>query len=323
MTDSNEVKSLLKEVDALRKKRIDFQMSQEKAFCEDLFRRENISSKQLNPLFEKGALAAGIDKSKLERLHQKDDNTAAEFLKNQLGEINTYAVERAKRRKSLVRSAKLMRRHFEWTKGNPRTTVCLWQALRIQTYFVSVDAVSTSAVTITTEFGDNTARFSMSAGSKNSGGMNMLLLFFDFVWDCDISGIMNVEGWLHNNSTYSLYAPGHCFHDTEANVDVAYRLNTYQGAPGGNVVELQSVEPQFHRNVKAGCNAKSKAGVTDAVNERTLSMSDVPVNAGSPIIASIEMMLHTHAQRSNASSSINAKGSLGITVPSIWLIIDH
>jgi hypothetical protein len=134
---------------------------------------------------------------------------------------------------------------------------------------------------------------------------------------------LNAVGWLNINSTFSLFAPGHCFTNKEANTFVFFRLKVYQGAPGGGTFELQNVEPQLHEQVKAGCTSVSKAGLVDDVDERTLSLSDVPINAGSPIIASVEMMLQAHASSSGANATINSSGSLGITVPSIWLIIDH
>jgi hypothetical protein len=303
-------------------------------------RRSTAAARSRRKVLEAVLSNAGFDLASIEGQHQREwELILRQASSQQKTAVSILKQQRARQRQAL-RTIVENRERFEYKKGNPHTSICMWKATGAPNVLVNAQTFSDGVAGLTRQpettvrTGDNTIRFTAEARGRLPHDFKFSpVASVDFVTEhffestAPHDGTLSVTGTFAPLGTIFLGAPGDCVINSSAGADIRLYMriiiNPRSGLgfelPFGDTITIAS------ENLISTCDGVSRLmviGGTHAVAHQLSRENAVEVAAGDvvQVIAGYD---------TNIAAGIRGIASLdfftaprGFNVPMVLLRID-
>ena len=283
---------------------------------------------------------AGFELSTIQEQHQREwDLILKQAARQQKRAVSVLKQQHVRQRQSL-RTIVEHRERFEYRKGNPHTSICMWRAIAAPDVLVNVQTFSDGVALLTRQpetsfrIGDNTIRFTAEARGREPHDFKFNPVasvefvtehFFDSTVPHD--GILSVTGTFAPLGTIFLGAPGDCVINSNAGADISLymRIIINPGSGLGFELPFGDTITIAEENLVSTCDGVSKLmviGGTHAVASQLSRDNAVEVSEGDVVrvIAGYDVSI---AAGIRGIASLNFfPAPLGFNVPMVLLRID-
>jgi hypothetical protein len=306
-------------------------------------KRAAAAARRRRKLFDTLAKAAGIDPAAINALHDKEWQVISEPSERQ----NKAAARLAKLQRNSQRLALASinkdRGRFEYQRGNPHTSICVWRASAIpsvtinpQTFNQGVVQIVSAPVGIAAVPGENILRARVRVTSSRVShdpavpvAAAAVDIFTQHVFEAAVphDGVLSVVGNYALAANIFLGAPGDCILPGSAGAEVTLFMFVEIVRPNRPTIKLplgteRTIQDQ---SIQATCDGKSKmisVGTQNGVAFQLAHNDIIAVDQGDTVRvrAGIEIFLGTGA--GGVAEAIFETQQLGLNVPMVLIKID-
>ena len=304
-------------------------------------RRKAVGGRTRQRFFDDLAAKDGVDLSILSRLHDRDWQTMLrESKKLERTAVANLRKERDRQREAR-RGIMKHRARYEYKKGNPQTSICLWQAVAAPNTVINVQTFSDGVATLDSQItsnafrsGENLVRFAAHAeGNPPQGFKFDPVAAMEILTEHVFEGTVPHEGVLSVMSEYAplgtcfLGAPGFCMEpDGSAGIDVvAYQRIEVE--TGGERIDLPIGETKVitDASVRPTCDGESRVlsiATTGGVAYQLTHGDVISVEPGDIVRVTAGYSVYiAGACRGVSRVDFNSIPSFGLNVPMVLLKI--
>src|SRR5262245_53421933 len=184
---AKEVALLQRQMTRLLDQRLATELRYKISAAKDESRRQRITERTQDRLYQRAAAQAGIDLAMINRLHDRDNKAARAQQARVTQEIAAAAPKQLEAYRRRVRRIRALRGRVEWEKGNPRLLVCqnIAAGVTVQAVTSAGANLSDSRVNYGAAQNVNTARFRARADAEGGVSICAVDVRHDFVWASD------------------------------------------------------------------------------------------------------------------------------------------
>lgn len=327
----SEVKALRERMAKRLKERYTFDAKHAWRDKDNFMKRSLVVERYQRKIFGKALTKLGLSLEDFEKRQQADHEAATKHRERQMEELRRHAAKIAKHLEKRRRKAQTYRRRFENERGNPTLNVFLCQATSASgsslVIFEKGNGASVSPMEIIQDKpGENIMRIRVAA---NSSGTNWsqadVILWQDFVWDCDLNGSMNTEAFVDIIGAYDIDLVGRCIGNSVSRLIVSTSLSISQNLGGstdlnwsGQEVTLLDIERS------AGCVGVVDSGEMTRFTppEITLSNTDFQVRPG-PVLVTVSLYIQVFGGNgADTVIDLMSDPNFGFDVPCVALFVE-
>jgi hypothetical protein len=287
------------------------------------------------------AKKVGLDLASVDLLHDKD----WELVLKQVAKQGRAAVALAKQRRAserqVLRTVTKHRERFEYRKGNPHTSICIWQeatpaglVFTPQTFSDGVARLLTNPAAPPPRVGQNIRRFSAEVTARAAHDFHLspvaaadIFTRHLFVATVPHAGVLSVTANYVPSGTIFLGAPGDCVAAGSAGAEVLLFMFVTIITPDGGFIELPlgATQSIVDQEVSASCDGKSRliqVGTINGVAFQLAHNNIIAVEAGDlvGVSAGFDIFI-SGALRGDARATFDPQ-PFGLNVPMVLLRID-
>ena len=287
------------------------------------------------------AKKGGLDLASVDLLHDKDWELALKQVAKQERSAITLAKQRRASERQVLRTLTTHRDRFEYRKGNPNTSICIWQettpaALLFtpQTFNDGVAQLLTNPAAPPPRVGQNIRRFSAEVTARaphdsHSNPVAAADIFTRHLFTATAphAGVLSVTANYVPSGTIFLGAPGDCVAAGSAGAEVfLFMFVTIITADGGFIeLPLGATQSIVAQEVSASCDGKSRLVQVGTINGVAFQLAHnniIAVEAGDlvGVTAGFDIFLSA-ALRGDARAKFDPQ-PFGLNVPMVLLRID-
>lgn len=306
-------------------------------------KRAAAAARRRRKLFDTLAKAAGIDPEAVDALHEKEWQVISEPSARQ----NKAAARLAKLQRNSQRlalsSINKDRDRFEYQKGNPHTSICVWRAtaapsvtINPQTFNQGVVQIVSAPVGIAAVPGENILRARVRVTSRRVSrdlivpvAAAAVDIFTDHVFEATVphDGVLSVIANYAPSANIFLGAPGDCILPGSARAEVVLFMFVEILRPNGPSIELplgteKTIKDQSIRATCDGTNKMISVGTQNGVAFQLAHNDIIAVDQGDTVRvrAGIEIFLGTGA--GGVAEAVFETQQLGLNVPMVLIKIN-
>jgi hypothetical protein len=248
----------------------------------DEAKRIGSAARRRRRTLESVAKKVGLDLPAIDLLHDKDWETALK----QAAMQQRSAVELAKRQREyerqVLRNVTKYREQFEYKKGNPHTSICLWQAVAPASLFFTPQTFNDGAANLLTSpaaplprVGQNIRRFSAEVTARGAHDIHLSPvaaadIFTSHIFEATAphGGVLSVTASYVPSGTIFLGAPGDCVVPGSAGAEVLLFMTVELETADGATIDFPLVETRtiVDQEVRASCDGRSRLIQVSTVN---------------------------------------------------------
>jgi len=307
----------------------------------DEARRIGPAARKRRRVLELTSEKLGIDLSSIDRGHDKDWELILKQVAKQQKAAMAFAKEQRARERQILRQVTKQRRRFEYKKGNPHTSICLWRATGRAALTFTPQTFNDGAANLLTApqgpqptVGQSIRRFSASVLANAAHDVHFSPvaaadIFTSHTFEATVqqSGVLSVVANYIPSGTIFLGAPGDCVLPGSAGAEVLLFMQVEIETADGETIEfpLGATRTIVDEEVKASCDGKSRLIQVGTVNgvARQLTHNDiVAVEPGDlvRVVAGFDIYIAA-ALRGAVRATFDPQPS-GLNVPMVLLKID-
>jgi len=283
---------------------------------------------------------AGIELATIERGHQREWELLVRQAARQQKAATALLKQQRVRERQAFRTVMQHRERFEYRKGNPHTSICLWRAILAPDVVVNVQTFSDGIAQLTrqpeTSFrtGDNTIRIiAETIGSRVHGFHLSPVAAMELTTEHSFEGTVPHDGVLSVTTTFAplgtifLGAPGDCVVTPSAGAEVLLYMRIIINPQSGLGFELPFGDTItiVDTDVTASCNGASKlivVGGTHAVAHQLARNNAVEVHGGDVVRVIAGYDMHIASGLGGVTTVSFFPRPLGFNVPMVLLRIN-
>jgi hypothetical protein len=301
------------------------------------------------PLLNAMPVKAGLDPVEFDRERQRDWELLVKDVARQQKEVIGILKRKRMRQREAFRTVMKHRKRFEYKKGNPHTSICLWRASQRPNVLVNEVPFSDGSfrfipIDAFRNVGNNIVRFNaevLGVAPGQSPGIGQFSHFAPTIEDLDLVTEHRFEttaphaGRLSVTATYAplgsvaLRAPGALIAPGSAWTDLQGYIRVIITAARGGSFELpfgetKTIVNQNDASVEAGFNANNKVVVVDSDHGLSYQLAQnnlVQVDAGDQITVISGYDLRIGAALRGDATATFSPAPLGLNVPLVLVTI--
>ena len=314
-------------------------------------RANRLTTAELNhrQLLNAMAVKAGLDPAVFDRERQRDWDQLVKDVARQQKEVIGILKQKRMRQREAFRTLMKHRKRFEYKKGNPHTSICLWRASQRPDVLVNEETFSDGTfqfipIDAFRNVGNNIVRFNaevVGVAPGQSPGLGQFSHFQGTIESLDLitehrfegtaphAGVLTVTANYAPLGLIALRAPGALIAPGSAWTDIQLYIRVIITAPHGGSLELpfgetKTIVNQDNASVQAGFNNDNRVIVVDSDQGLSYQLSHnavTQVNEGDQVtvIAGYDLLIGA-AVRGDATATFSP-APLGLNVPLVLLTI--
>jgi hypothetical protein len=248
----------------------------------DEARRVGAAARKRRRTVESAAKKAGLDLASVDLLHDKDWELAVRQVAKQEKSAIALAKQRRARERQVLRTVTKYRERFEYRKGNPHTSICLWQEagspglfFTPQSFNDGVAQLLSSPTPPPARVGQNIIRFSAEVRARAAHDFHLnpvaaadILTRHLFTTTAPHAGVLSATANYVPSGTIFLGAPGDCVTAGSAGAEVLLIMFVTIITAAGDFIELPlgATQSIVDQEVKASCDGKSRLIQVGTIN---------------------------------------------------------
>jgi len=320
-------------------------------------RRAGAAARNRRQMLEGLARKAGTDFAVFDTLHDKEWKSILRRAKEQERTVLNLMKQQRERQQQALRTIVAHKDRFEYKRGNPHTSVCLWRAIQAPTLDVIPQTFNDGVVRILSDpplgaplnegfdnirvssvpvrVGENIVRESVNVIANAPHGFHLTPaaaadILTEHVFEARVphDGILSVTGNYAPLGNIFLGAPGDCIFPGGAQAEINLFIFVTVTTAGGDRIEVPlsgNIVKVFDHSVDATCDGKSRSIPFSGVNGSAFQLSQpniVAVQAGDTVRVTAGFEIFMEAALSGAAQANFAPRPFGLNVPMVLLRID-
>jgi hypothetical protein len=307
----------------------------------DEARRVGPAVRKRRRVLESATEKLGIDLSSIDREHDKDWELVLKQVAKQQRTIIAFAKEQRARERQVLRNVTKHRRRFEYKKGNPHTSICLWRAASRVALTFNPQTFNDGAANLLTApqgplptVGQSIRRFSAEVIGAAAHDVHFTPvaaadIFTSHTFESTVqqSGVLSVVASYVPSGTIFLGAPGDCVLPGSAGAEVLLFMQVEIETADGDTIEfpLGATRTIVDQEVRASCDGASRLVRVGTVNGVAHQLSHNDIVAVEPgdlvrVIAGFDIFI-SGALRGTVRATFDPQ-PFGLNVPMVLLKID-
>jgi hypothetical protein len=303
-------------------------------------RRATASAKTRRKVLGSTMKGSGFDLTTIDQQHQREwELLLRQSARRQKSAVALLKQQRVRQRQAF-RTVMEHRERFEYRKGNPQTSICVWRAVTFPDVIVNVQTFSEGVAQLTTQpetffrIGDNTIRFKAETIGVLPHDFHFspvaavqLTTEHTFQGTVPHDGMLSVTATFTPLGTIFLGAPGDCVLKPGAGAEMLLYMRIIIIPPRDGSFELPFGDTItiVEDDVTADCNGASKlivVGGTHAVAHQLARDNAVEVHAGDVVRVIAGYDMHIASGLGGVATLTFSPAPLGFNVPMVLLRID-
>ncbi len=320
-------------------------------------RRTGAAARNRRQMLEALARKAGTDLAAFDTLHDKEWESILKWGKSQEKAILTVMNQQRERQQQALRTIVAHKDRFEYKKGNPHTSICLWRAIQAPTIDVIPQTFNDGVVRILSDppnapppnegfdnirvspvpvrVGENIVREAVSVIANAPHGFHFtpaaaVDISTEHVFETRVphDGVLSVTGNYAPLGNIFLGAPGDCISPGGAQAEINLFVFVTVTTAGGDRIDVplgSNIVKVFDHSVDATCDGKSRSIPFSGVNGSAFQLSQpniIAVQAGDTVRVRAGFEIFMEAALSGATQANFAPRPFGLNVPMVLLRID-
>ncbi|HSQ20708.1 MAG TPA: hypothetical protein VLR92_10085 [Blastocatellia bacterium] len=306
----------------------------------DQAKRATASAKTRHKVLSSMMKDSGVDLAKIDQQHQREWDLVLRRADRQQRAAVALLKQQRVRQREAFRTVMEHRDRFEYKKGNPHTSICLWRAIAAPDVLVTVQTFSDGIAQLTRQpessfrTGDNSIRLIAETIGAVAHGFHFTPVaamelttehFFEGTMPHD--GLLSVTAAFAPLGTIFLGAPGDCILNGDAGAEMLLYMRIIINPRSGLGFELPFGDTItiVDDDVNAGCDGASKqilVGGTHAVAHQLSRDNAVEVHAGDVVRVIAGYDMHIASSLRGVAMVNFFPSPLGFNVPMVLLRIN-
>ena len=286
------------------------------------------------------AKSAGVDLAALQALHRKDWELMLRRAERQERSARALLARERSLRRRMLGTINRHRERFEYRRGNPHTSICLWTAsetpnltINPQTFNDGIVRNTIPAQTLAVVPGQNSVIFTVEVDASRPHEIHLspaaaVDIFSTQVFETDAphAGSLTVAASYVPQGTVLLVASGDCLLPGSAGVEVELHLAVSIKPAGGGHIDLPDI---IHKIVDeealADCDGRLRSipvGTSNGVAFQVTTPTPIQVHAGDHIRITTGIEVYMGTGSGGVARATFSPRPMGLNVPMVLVKID-
>ena len=303
-------------------------------------KRQGAAGRSRRRVLQSMAKAAGIDLAALDALHRKEFDLALRRAKRQEAAARAILKQERVLQRRALQTINRHRERFEYKKGNPHTSICLWTAItppnltvNPQTFNDGVVKTIIPAQALGVVAGQNSVIFTIEADANRQHGFLLnpvaaVDIFSNQVFQTVVphAGSLSVVGTFVPQGTVLLAAPGDCVFAGSAGVEVDIFFTVEIKTAAGHTIDLpQSTKKIVDQEAVATCDGVLRTipvGPNNGLAYQLAANNLIAVHTGDTVTVTAGIEVYIAGSLGGIARATFSPRPSGLNVPMVLVKID-